>query len=155
MSSTWDDFALQNNGDEIVSTCVVGRKLGEFISGDDTCEWILFLIDYARRTNKELTRVYRCDSPDEKRLMRMKIKPEENGRIIVSSILMRSSKMKRRVDFMFHSAAKTQRCSICNKIKVQESWIEPDDAVVLKILDVQNPLRVVYAVCPLCKKTKY
>lgn len=150
VSPGWDGFARQNNGEEVVSSCIVGRKLNEFIKGDSASMWIHSLITSARAKNKEMIRFYRCDSPDEKRYMKMTITPGEGGVVSVSSKLIRVEKMKKRVGFVYRPLSNNRKCSICNKIYFQQSWLEPDDANVLGLLDENNPISVVYTVCEAC-----
>ena len=156
VSRGWDDFALENKGEEVVSSYVIGRKLHEFIQGDSTCMWIYSLIEKARSVQREIIQFYRCDSPDEKRFMKMTITPEVDGTVAVTSQLLRTERMKQRIGFVYNSMASNRKCSICNKISYQESWLEPDDARVLGLLSDEKPMGVMYSVCPDCmqKNTK-
>lgn len=150
VSSGWDGFAIENNGPSVVSSSVIGHKLSEFISGDSTSMWIYSLIHSARATKKEIVRFYRCDSPEEKRYMKMTITPEEDGSVSVTSKLLRTEKMRRRVPFVYNPGSSNRKCSICNRIQYQNSWLEPDDARVLGLLDDSDPISVIYSVCPTC-----
>ena len=156
VSRGWDDFALENRGEDVVGSYVIGRKLQEFIQGDSTSMWIYSLIETARVKQKEIIRFYRCDSPDEKRYMKMTITPEANGTVAVTSQLLRTEKMKQRIGFVYSSAASNRKCSICNKISYQDNWLEPDDARVLGLLRDDDPVPVIYSVCNDCmqKNTK-
>ena len=155
VSSGWDGFALENNGENVVESCVVGHKLHEFIIGDSTSMWIHSLVESARSRKKEIIRFYRCDSPEEKRYMRMTIFPEEDGSVSVTSRLIRTVQMKRRAAFEYSPVASHRKCSICNKISIQGSWVEPDDAKVLGLLDDSSPIAVVYSVCTVCVKKNF
>ena len=152
VSRGWDDFALENDGPDVVADSVIGRKLSEFIEGDATRMWIISLVTSARAKNKEMIRFYRCDSPNEKRYMKMIVTPEGDGRVSVTSKLIRTEKMRKMVDFVHNVFANYCKCSICNQIRVQEMWLEPDDAKVLGLLDDETPIPVVYTVCETCMK---
>lgn len=150
VSKGWDEFALENRGEKVVANNVVGRKLREFIKGDSTSIWIYSLIQKARSVQREIIRFYRCDSPDEKRYMKMIITPEDDGTVAVTSQLLRTKKMKQRIGFVFSSVATNRKCSICNRISYQDSWLEPDDAKVLGLLKDDEPVPVIYSVCNDC-----
>ena len=116
--------------------------------------WVMSLISSARVSNKSITKFYRCDSPDEKRYMKMTIWPEGEGNVSVSNKLLRVEKMRRTVTISYDNKSTIKRCSICNKIYVEHLWLEPDDAIVLGYLSEEDDLKVIYSVCNTCGTTQ-
>ena len=150
VSSGWDDFALQNKGEDATSSRVVGTTLREFIVGDATRMWMKALVDSVRASNKEVIKFYRCDSPSEKRFMRMTLLPDEDGSVYVSNKLIRVEKMKRSADFRFEANATLERCSLCNRVLINDAWIEADE--IPDVLNLRDGLHieVTYSICNKC-----
>lgn len=151
VSPGWDQFASQNSGEEACSAHVIGHQLKEFVSGDSTLMWIVSLVNSARLSKKKITKFYRCDSPEEKRFMRMTLYPEDDGAVAVSNKLIRVQKMHRPVAFRFQHSSQVERCSVCNRVHIGEAWLEPDDAVVLGFLKEDNSLDITYSLCERCQ----
>ena len=152
VSPNWDGFAKENDGDDVVAKYVLGRPLREFIVGDSTRMWMLALISSVRSSNKEVIRFYRCDSPTEKRFMKMTVSPEDDGSVFVSNKLLRREHMNR-VHFSYNRIAELERCSICNKVQIGDAWIEPDAIRTLDIYNSVDKFEVIYSVCSDCAIT--
>lgn len=151
VGSTWDFFAGENEGREVVSALIVGRPLWEFISGDPTRMWLSSILTLARIRNETISRPYRCDSPTVKRFMNLEIKREAEGILHLTHTLLRVEAMSApcRVSPFLGPGKKTvQRCSVCNRFNTVKGWTEAED------LDtpVDSPLTVIYAVCSDCMR---
>ncbi|MEM9300807.1 MAG: hypothetical protein AAGE01_01770 [Pseudomonadota bacterium] len=153
-SETWDAFAAANKGDAALSDRIVGRPLREFISGDSTQMWVNALIAYARLLDKPVRRDYRCDSPTEKRYMSMEITPLEDERLRVENRLLRTEDLGGELNFVTAGADGerfTQRCSICNKLRVHDVWVEPHPTALEQEASERAPIPVIYTVCSSCR----
>ena len=150
VSSGWDQFASENGGQGAASEEVLGYNLATFISGDSTLMWMMALIGSVRLHKRTATKFYRCDSPSEKRYMKMTVMPAEQGELVISNKLLRVEKMKKTVTIKYDDQSAIERCSVCNKIYVEHIWLEPDDAIVLGYLNNENNLHVIYSVCNTC-----
>ncbi len=151
----WDGFARENNGRNMERERVIGRSIWQFIQGDATRMWLDALVSHARLTERMVVRDYRCDSPDLKRYMEMRIEPGAGGMVCLKHRLVKTEPMAPRV--AYEAAPKGAqaicfRCSICNRVQVKGRWMEGDVAVEKGLLaEMFNP-RVAYGVCPDCRE---
>src|ERR1700754_493162 len=76
VNDTWDRFALDNEGHDCTADAVLGRPLNQFVNGDTTKILVDTLILRARALKSPVEREYRCDSPETKRFMQMRLEPE-------------------------------------------------------------------------------
>lgn len=147
VSLFWDDFALANEGREVVSAKVCGKPIWEFIADEQTVTWLKIIFENVRRKKAAVERQFRCDSPLEKRFMLMRVSPMNAGGLFVENILMKTE-LRRKPVFFEHSNSETDkriyRCSICGKIKKHLVWTEPEAP------DGVSRLNVVYTVCNAC-----
>ncbi len=153
-NEAWDDFARSNEGDLLVGGRVLGRPLLDFIAGDTTRMWVHALISYARLLGKQISREYRCDSPNERRFMRMDIMPVEGDRLRVDHWLVRSEPLEAVLEFVTAvdgDSVKAHRCSICNQLEIGGFWVEPHPDVLAHAVPGEA-MPVVYTVCPSCQE---
>ncbi len=147
----WDAFVLDNlgpggEGRDALAERVIGRALEDFIHDAPTLALLTRLIDGARFLKWERRLDYRCDSPDQKRYMSMSLRPEAEGRVILTHTVLRSEPVLP----AFHWRAATQgaqRCSLCNRVRIGDAWVEPDHP---RVRGAPQPLPVAHTVCPVC-----
>ena len=148
----WDEFAKENEGERALSRVVIGRSIWDFVTGAPTRMWLEALFQLAELRNEPVERIYRCDSPQLKRMMSMRISPEEEKVLRVENELLSVEPLEKKVVIRHHSRIPgtdiRMRCSICGKVKVSDQWLEPADLV------EQNPdgIIVAYTVCEPCKQ---
>ena len=73
VSEAWDRFAAENGGNKTSYKDVCGRPIWDFVTGDPTRMWREAIFQFARLRGDRVERPYKCDSPDLKRFMRMRI----------------------------------------------------------------------------------
>ncbi|AXJ01997.1 hypothetical protein CYPRO_2758 [Cyclonatronum proteinivorum] len=148
----WDEFAAQNDGKRALSRSVIGRPIWDFVTGAPTRMWLEALFQLAELRNEPVERIYRCDSPQLKRVMSMRISPEDEKVLRVDNELISVEPLEKKVVIRHHSrnpdTTIRMRCSICGKIKVGEEWNEPVE------LTEDNPAGIIvaYTVCGSCKQ---
>lgn len=150
---SWNRFARANEGDGCLDHVIVNRNVREFIQGDATLMLLDTLIMQVRRLGKQLERTYRCDSPDMKRFMEMRI-DREGERVRFVHRVVRTEPLAVPVRFGFDSSGSMNRivrCSMCNRVQVQRAWMEADDACADGHIAGQQ--LVIYGVCPGCADT--
>ena len=148
----WDNFAKDNLGENMLSEKIVGRKIWEFVAGDPTRIWLNTLFGYIRIHKKTLVRLYRCDSPNEKRFMEMNLSMEDLL-IRVCHSVKNIEKIQPPVKFEYQplkSLGFKQRCSICNRTLIKTKWVEPGELLEIEG-ETTGPIRVIYSVCMDCK----
>lgn len=152
----WNDFALTNNSPEIrqddyLSDRVVGRRLFDFVGGDQTRIFLSTLFNSTRVLQRVRDVDYRCDSFGQKRFMQMRIEPLRDRSLRLTHTLMRVESMNHPFAFVEDAVAdhdSGSRCSICNRVQVSGAWIEPDDRATRGL---PQPFRVTHTVCPVCE----
>lgn len=156
VGGSWDDFARRNGGEAILSTRIIGKKLDQFIHGDETLMFMRTMIMSARVLDTAIQRPYRCDSPALKRYMEMTLQPHADGVVEVIHRELRSEPVAHPVRMMAvpcgNGSRFVKRCSVCNRLRIQEVWSEVDEAVADGRLLPQDlhALKVFYGVCPQC-----
>lgn len=152
----WDAFAEENEGRKALSRSVIGRPIWDFITGAPTRMWLETLFQLAELRNEPVERIYRCDSPQLKRVMSMRISPEEDRVLRVDNELLSVEPLEKKVVIRHHSHQTgtdiRMRCSICGKIKEKENesevWTEPADLAD----QIPEGIVVAYTVCAACKQ---
>lgn len=151
--SQWDRFALENDGGSVLGDCVIGKRIWPFISDDTTRMWLEALLGLARLTGTVVERPYRCDSPRERRYMKMAISREDSGRICLRHEVLRTEQKQYPTPFRcrLHTGhGILVRCSICNRLKAGQRWTE-SDAWPAAATAPSTQLSVNYSVCPECR----
>ena len=147
-SLSWDNFAEDNEACmSAYSSHVIGKSLFSFISGDTTRMFIESLIQKVRLTNQNFETEYRCDSPDTMRFMRMNIVPLGEGQLMIKNTLVKEAPFKKRAKIQWsETESVARRCSICNQLNHQGTWVDPSEIVF--DLDV---IPIIHTVCEDCR----
>lgn len=149
----WDQFACENNAPELVKRNVIGRHLLGFVAGDVTRMYVRTLIQSARLMRQPMVRQYRCDSPDTRRYMEMRLSIEDGGLLRWEHRQLSHEKLRNPFNFVhaseMHIRRPHVRCSICNRLKGRRGWSEPDDYEIL-LPPTEAIVPVIYGVCPDC-----
>lgn len=151
VNEAWNAFALQNDGAACTSPTILGRPLREFVTGDATRMLLDAMLQRVALHGRELEYDYRCDAPGLKRYMRMRLTPEA-GLIRFDHTVLRTEPLAPAT--RFDAAPQPRggldvRCSMCNAVKVQGEWLEPDVARARGALAERNV--VAYGVCAACQ----
>ena len=159
VNGSWDDFARNNEGEQTVARHIIGKKLDQFIHGDETRMFVRTMIMSARVLKKPIYRPYRCDSPQHKRFMEMTVFPRAEGQVEVVHRELHREPIFRPVRFtaapLGASTAYVKRCSLCNRVQAQGLWSELEEALETERLQMEaSTLKVFYGVCPDCLRRR-
>ena len=146
----WDTFAAENGGAELSLEDVRGRSIWDFVAGEATRMWLETVFQFARLGGTPIERSYRCDSPDVKRFMCMRIVPEQGGSLRIEHEVLSTEHRAAPVHIQYGSAAMKnmkKRCSVCGCIYVN-GWQEPHE----NFADASNYIIVIYTVCEDCHR---
>lgn len=153
VSGSWDEFAGENDGKHVYASEVCGKLIWDFVNGETTRMWLTTVFQIARLRNSALERPYRCDSPELKRHMLMRILPEPEGLLRIEHEMLSAEERTHPVYIHYASekavATIRFRCSICGKVKDCDDWLEPDD--ISPISTKVDPILVEYTVCEDCR----
>ncbi|MGE0310194.1 MAG: hypothetical protein AB7P21_01045 [Lautropia sp.] len=153
VSGNWEASARQGGATTLAGDAVLGRSLWEFVR-DATLRDIygrLFVI--VRSRGEPLSFDYRCDTPTERRLMRMTLTPLGNANIeIANAQVWADPRPPVRQQNVFRGSATVRCCSLCNHFEIEGQWVDVCDAVSAGMLGrVERSIRVAFAVCAPCR----
>jgi len=131
VNGQWTEFAVNNDAPELVGSDVLSRDFWEFITDDTTRYLYAQLVKRAREGHK-VQFEFRCDSPDMRRNVEMRMSRHPSGEVEfdvrVLSVEPRDTcavldrRAERSEEFIY-------ACSWCNRIKIDNSWVEVDIAM--------------------------
>jgi hypothetical protein len=129
----WLAFARANDADSLGKDAVIGEYLIKYIAGWETADFYSKIYKVLRKTGKELTLPFRCDSPDVRRYMELRLIPLEDGCIQHIGRLLRREQRKY-VPLLDPGLGRTgdyqKICSICRKIMTDNGqWEEIEEAL--------------------------
>lgn len=148
----WDQFALENNAPELVGDKVIGRLVFDFVSGHVTRQFLLAILELVRSGSQPIELEYRCDSPYERRFMKMHVSLMQSGQVCLINSTMRIEKRTQEcfiTKAVHRSKNTTIRCSMCNLLKCQQEWVEPEHLMALH-KHAPSEFIVVYGICKSC-----
>ncbi|BDV01536.1 hypothetical protein TDMWS_16210 [Thermodesulfomicrobium sp. WS] len=147
VNDVWDQFARANGGDGMLAAAVQGQPLWRFVSGDPTRMWLDAIVNVVRITRKPQERPYRCDCPQYKRFMRMRVIPEPSGLLVRVEHHILALEPREPVQFEFGrgQGMAMPRCSVCCRVQQHGQWVDPDPGT-------PGQYRVFYTVCPQCRE---
>ena len=127
----WADFFRENSpaGDRMREP--KGTLLWSHISDPTTVHLYEVMLSRVRRTGKPLVVPFRCDAPDRRRYMEMKIDALPGGAIRFTTVLLREEPrrwmplVEPRPRF---SAKLVRMCGWCKRVAVPD-WVEVEEAV--------------------------
>ncbi len=152
VEGAWDEFAYKNDGESVYACDVCGRSIWDFVNGDVTRMWLSTVFQLARLCNMTVERPYRCDSPHEKRFMRMRIIPERDGVLRIMHELLMTEKLdiplhiKCGVEKAMDKVKPMLRCSFCGRVRQGELWEEPS----MEHAGTLREIIVGYSLCENC-----
>lgn len=147
----WQSFAIANNAPELSLDQVIGKPLMQYISGNITKQFWQTFLKKARTAQEALQLDYRCDSPNLRRFMRIKVYRGDNEALCFESTLMRTEPISVSIHFkrsQQRDADTKIRCSFCNNILYKSIWVEAESLVSGKH---SVTLDVIYGICPECQ----
>jgi hypothetical protein len=154
VNDNWLDFARDNCAPELTRERVLGQPLRRFISGEETLQTYRIIFARLRANLKPVKIPFRCDSPDCRRFMTMKLTPLAGDAIEFRSILLKTEKrapleilseVPRSDEFL-------KMCSWCKKVQLASGeWVEIEEGVKRLDLFAHRALpRFTHAICPDC-----
>jgi hypothetical protein len=155
VGGSWDRFAVENGGEELLGGRIEGRSLFGFISGRATRDFVWTMLDAVRELQATRSIDYRCDSPRLKRLMKMTLVPQPAGGLVLTHRLVSSEPHLASSRFEPARAATSGRglilrCSVCSRLGRKGSWSEPEERPSVTDTRSEATLKLAYGVCPHC-----
>jgi hypothetical protein len=154
-NENWYDFARENGAKTLDAHAVIGRSLWDFIGDPETRHLFGILLQKVRDKGGSVTFPYRCDSPDYRRFMELKILLQPGHEIEFRSRILRLEQ-RDRVRLMEEDMARTREflvmCGWCKKVRMPGSrWVEVESAVQeLNLFGAPRLPRVSHGICESC-----
>lgn len=158
VSAEWLAFAARNHY-QTSAEAELGRPLLSVITDAETRHLYRLLIERARASRRTLQFGYRCDSPDRRRWMNMRMRHlAETDEIEFSSRLLRAQ-ARPRVLLLEHQQAPSHSrqvlsmCSWCKAVLAEHAWVEVEQAVLrLGLFALEAMPRLSHGICPACSQ---
>lgn len=154
VDAAWDQFAVSNDGEELVADGILGRVLWDFISDEVTRQLYQQIVARVRHGNRIIFKL-RCDSPSYRRHLEVRVQVTPAGNVEFAT---RTLKIEERSPIALlskripRSSDLIRTCSWCNRIHVDSGeWMEVEDAVQqLGIFDAANMPQLTHGMCEDC-----
>jgi hypothetical protein len=150
VSETWDRFALDNGGSELLAEWVLGTPLWDHVSDPTLHHLLEILFRKVRATGRPVALPCRCDSPSARREMRVEIRLLDGDRLEVSHVLLSETPRPRTAEPPPPREV-VRMCSWCNRTAVGPDWLEVEEATGrLGLLQQEPPPQITHTLCPDC-----
>lgn len=156
VSENWESFARDNSwtGRDNPDN-VVGHLIWDFIEGIET-KYLYREVFQRVRLGKPVGPIpFRCDSPQERRLLELFLTPLPGGQIEITSTIVRTESRDpvRLLDKeVSRSSQRVRICSVCKKIAIsQNTWVEIEEGLAqLRIFEADEIPGLTHGLCPAC-----
>jgi hypothetical protein len=134
---------------------VLGKSLFEFVTGSGNQSVFEAIVDKLRKNGRPFSFPIRCDAPDTRRYLDIRLHPALNGSIIFESHVLKEEK-RAPMEILNPDRPKSKEqvviCGWCKKLRLpQENWVEIEDAVNAGLLDTSGLLPdVSHGMCVAC-----
>jgi hypothetical protein len=155
IAGTWDEFAIDNAAPGLLRDRVLGTALLDHVTGPEVRQLTRMLLDRARRgPTRDID--FRCDSPGERRYLRMRLSSLPSNGVRIETTLLRSAPRASRNILDVGSARSDEllvACSWCVKIKLPDGrFVEIDEAVDAMGLFGDGAIpRLTHGICSACR----
>lgn len=156
VDEAWDAFARLNDATHLLREQVVGQTLKSFINQPETWNLYQMMMDRARAEDREISVPFRCDAPDRRRYLSMRIRPRnEGGFDFHTTIVSEQPRAPQRLFEADRAAAgdadAVTVCSWCKRLKVEEAWLEVEAATErLGLFEAVRLPPLTHGICPDC-----
>jgi len=151
VSPTWDAFAAENGGPHLHSAGIVGEPLFRLAPG--SAPFYGPLLVRVRARDRPVEFPFRCDTPDARRLLRMRMEPGLSGVVHFATTVIQ---VQRRAPVSLETSAPGVRsvvlimCSWCKRVSLSSQWVEIELAVAELALAAHALPTVSHGICPAC-----
>jgi hypothetical protein len=150
-------FAEENGWGEAGGS--LGRSLWDFVAGHDVQKLQRLLLRRVRDELREVQLPFRCDGPDFRREMDIRIVADSSGRVVMFSA--RLSAEEERAETQPLLDAEVPRgpdllpmCAWCDRFLVDGEWVEVEDAAKrLELFRRSEMPALDHGICPDCNAT--
>jgi len=152
---SWLEFARSNGAEDLTLARVIGASLWTFIDGSEVLRVYGLLLERVRRSRAESTIPFRCDAPEVRRDMELRVRVLPDGAVAITGVLIHETPHPRvRVldTWAPRSRHVVRMCSWCKRTLMGTEWVDVEAADALWAdADDGDPPRVRHGICPRCE----
>jgi hypothetical protein len=147
-------FAEENGWDE-AGSCL-GRSLWDYVAGDEMKKLQRLLLRRVRNDVGDVELPFRCDGPDVRREMNIRIVARPGGRVVLFSAQLRSEEERDLPQRLLdpstpRSKEVLEMCGWCDRFEVDGEWVEVEEAARrLELFNRPELPTISHGVCPDC-----
>jgi hypothetical protein len=149
-------FAEENGWDEAGAS--LGRSLWDYVSGADLRKLQRMLVRRVRDEVGDLELPFRCDGPEVRREMDIRIVARPGGRVVLFSARLRSEKERELAQPLLDPEAPRgddllEMCGWCDRFEVDGEWVEVEEAARrLELFNRPELPALSHGICPDCNQ---
>lgn len=147
------EFAATNGAPELQPPACLGRSVMASIADPTTAHVYRHLFDVARREERPVEVDIRCDSPTERRYLKLRIEARSRGyRIRTSATRVEQRPPQAILETHRASAGEPLRmCSWCNRLDAKGRWMPVEEAVSsLRLMERATLPAITHGMCEEC-----
>jgi hypothetical protein len=155
VNEAWLAFARENDAPELSAALVLDQPVWRFIQGRETAYLYQQIFGRVRTGKSSIQFPFRCDSPDCRRFMEMKLSLLSGTAIQFTANLLRLE-YRQPLDLLNASGARSEQfariCSWCKKINIPgRGWREVEEAIgPLDLFGNHAMPRMTHTICDSC-----
>jgi hypothetical protein len=155
VNAAWMAFAQENLSRHLTAALVLDQSIWRFIQGQETIYLYKQIFSRVRAGQSPVTFPFRCDSPDCRRFMEMKLSLFSGDAIEFISHILREER-RQPIDLLDASRDRSGEflkiCSWCKKIYIPgQGWREIEAAIEpLDLFGHQSMPRMTHTICDAC-----
>lgn len=133
VDAAWIRFGRENGPGDLDRDRVVGRSIFEFIAGGEVRHLYALLFRAARTRRAPICLPFRCDAPDRRRFMELRIEPAADDGLVLAGRLL-GEEGREPIPLLLPDAPRSGElvavCSWCKRVRTAPGvWEEVEDAV--------------------------
>lgn len=154
VNDAWLDFARENGCSQLTRANVLGRVLFDMIQGEEVRQLYMAILDSLLQSPRVIELAYRCDAPDRRRFLRMRIEPGADGAVCFKNRIEREE-AREPVALVDPRAPRGNGllgiCSVCKKLRCADSWLEVEAGIrALGLFEAESLPQLTHTLCPEC-----
>ncbi|MEX2107604.1 MAG: hypothetical protein WD827_01805 [Solirubrobacterales bacterium] len=150
-------FAEENGWSDVGAS--LGRSLWDFVTGHEVQKLQRLLLRRIRDEVRHVELPFRCDGPDVRREMDIRIAAHSSGRVVLFSARLRSEQSRDEPQSLLDPSAKRGKdtvtmCAWCDRFEVDGKWVEVEEAArELELFRRSEIPALDHGICPRCNTT--
>lgn len=135
----------------------LGRPLWDFVAGDQLTTLLRILVRRVRDGAGSVELPFRCDGPDVRREMNIRITPTSTGRAVLFATNVRSEEAREFQPLLEPETDRVEEliemCGWCDRFQVEGNWVEVEEAATrLRLYQRSEAPTISHSICRDCAR---